>query len=140
MPVVRGGAQKWKARTAAAQGDYASGVANPRRSWAQATQEAEGAYQSGVQDAISRGAFGRGVQNAGDQKYQAGVKAKGVSRFASGVTASGDAYERGFAPYRQVIEATNLPPRGRRGDPQNLERVRVMAAALNAAKQQQSGR
>ena len=140
MPVVRGGAAKWKLRTAQAQGDYASGVANPRRSWAAATQEAESAYQAGVQDAIARGSFGKGVQAAGDAKYQRGVKAKGVQRFASGVQASGDAYEQGFQPYRQVIESVQLPARGRRGDPANIERVRAMAQALHDAKTQRTGR
>lgn len=131
MPRVRAGAQKWVARTSAAARDYAQGVQNPRQSWSQAAAAAEPAYDAGVQDAIARKAFGSGVVRAGDQTWLSGVQNKGVARFAPGVQAAQQKYESAFAPYRQIIESTNLPPRGRRGDPANLERVRLLDAALH---------
>ena len=51
-----------------------------------------------------------------------------------GVTDGASKYARKFAPFRDVIEATTLPPRGAVGDPGNIERVRMMAAALHDAK------
>lgn len=139
MPPVRGGAEKWKQRTTAAQRDYLAGVQRPRVSWAAATAAAEESWAAGIQDAVTRGAFGSGVAEAGDQRWHQGVMQKGAARYAAGVQASADRYERGFAPYRQVIEQTQLPVRGRRGDPANFERARVMGEALHNARRARRG-
>lgn len=139
MPAVRAGASKWVARTSAAARDYAAGVQAPRRSWQQATAAAEPAYEAGVQDAISRRAFAAGVTRAGDQTWAQGVQAKGIARFAPGVQAAQQKYDQNFAPYRQAIEAINLPARGRRGDPNNLQRVQLIDQALHALRQQIKG-
>jgi hypothetical protein len=40
----------------------------------------------------------------------------------------------------QVIESIQLPPRGPKGDPRNIERVRVIAQALRARKLAAVGR
>ncbi len=140
MPRVRAGAAKWVQRATGAARDYATGVQQPRVSWSQATAASESAYEAGVQDAIGRKAFSKGVTKAGDSTWLQGITTKGVQRYAPGVQAAQAKYEANFAPYRQVIEATNLPPRGRRGDPANLERVRVLDVALhNQRVSQRSG-
>jgi hypothetical protein len=41
-----------------------------------------------------------------------------------------DDYEKGFAPYRDVIEQTALPPRFPKRDPRNIQRVSAIATAL----------
>jgi len=46
----------------------------------------------------------------------------------------GDDYEKGFAPYRDEIEKTALPPRYPRRDPRNIQRVATIAAALGKKK------
>lgn len=139
MPTVRGGAAKWKQRTAAAASDYAAGVKNPRRDWAEATAGAETAWNQGVQQAVAAGRFKRGVMKAGSPTWQKGAIEKGVTRFASGVVASGDKYEAGFAPYKQVIESTTLPARGPKGDVSNYMRSQVIGEALHKAKMTNSG-
>jgi len=139
MPKVRGGAAKWKQRSSAAQADYSAGIANPRRDWAEATAAAEESYMQGVQAAISSGRFGKGVRRSGSAKWAAQSKTLGAQRFAQGVQASGDNYQRGFDPYRQVIENINLPERGPKGDPRNIERVRLIDDALHAAKLTNTG-
>jgi len=135
MPKVRGNpAEKWSRRASAATPDYAAGVQSPRTSWQQATVAAAQAQAAGVQAAIQRGSFAKGVNKAGDAKWQAKALSKGQGRYAGGVQDAMQDYEAGFAPYRNVIERTALPARGPKGDPRNLERVRVIAAALRAAK------
>lgn len=131
MAKVRQGAEKWKRRSQAATQDYLEGVRNPRKQWQAETEKAEPAYQEGVQAAITRKSFGKGVRKAGQAAYERGVEVKGQRRFAEGVAASGDKYEQGFAPYEKVLEGLTLTPRGRRGDPKNLERVREVADALH---------
>jgi hypothetical protein len=118
--------------------EYEQGVSNPSRDWAQATAAAEEAYKQGVTQAANQGRFGRGVKAAGSGKWQQKAKEKGPSRFASGVASAGPDYENGFAPYHQVISSLQLPPRYRRRDPRNLERVAAIAKALGVKKEQTS--
>jgi len=83
---------------------------------------------------MARGAFGKGVKTAGTSKWQRNALEKGCARWANGIMLAEDAYIQGFTPYAQVISNTKLPPRGPKGDPKNIERVRVMADALHAEK------
>lgn len=118
--------------------DYAEGVKTTSVDWAQRTAEAQDNYDQGVQAAMAEGRFARGVQNAGTAKWKKGVAEKGQNRFSSGVSTAGPAYQQGFAPFHNVIQSTQLPPRYARRDPRNLERVRAIATALGEAKTQQT--
>jgi hypothetical protein len=120
--------------------DYRIGVENPRRDWATAAASAESAYEMGVTQAIAKKRFGRGVKAAGTEAWQRGAVEKGVSRWGPGVTMAQDKYARNFAPYRDAIERTTLPPRFARRDPRNLERVKAIVNALSAAKEQRLGK
>lgn len=126
--------EKWKRKAAASQRDYAVGVQRPRRPWQQATIEASDRWIAAIQEAASRNAFGAGVQASSDAEWQKGIQTKGVQRWAPGVSASVDRYQKGFAPYAEAIRATTLPPRGPTGDPGNIERVRIIAETLRAKK------
>ncbi len=119
--------------------EYGEGVEKTTKDWANATEAAEEAYEAGVTAAMGRKAFGKGVQEAGTNKWKEGVRVKGKARFAAGVRIAGPAYEKGFKPYHDVIAGVTLPPRGPRRDPRNLERVNVMATALGQAKERMTG-
>lgn len=135
MPKVRAnGAQRWASRTAAATPDYQSGVASPRVPWQQATVAAAEAHKTATIAALNAGRFAQGVQKAGDGKWQSAAQGKGAERFGPGAAAGVQDYANGVQKYLQVIESTQLPPRGPKGDPRNIERVRVLAAALRKAK------
>jgi hypothetical protein len=127
-------AAKWARVTPQRSEDYMLGVQQPRTPWAQAAKAAEDRYKSGVTEAANRGAFGKGVTAAGDQKWQQKSLAKGPSRFAEGVALSGPDYQAGVQPYIDTIAATVLPPRGPKGDPRNLQRVAAIATALRKRK------
>ena len=114
---------------------YADGVKTPKRDWEQATSAAEANFEAGIQKAVANKSFGKGVKKAGTAKYQQGVEEKGVSRWPVGVSLAGDAYAKGFGPFRDVIERTNLPARFARRDPRNLLRVAAIAKALGEAKE-----
>lgn len=122
---------KWARVAAVSQGEYEEGVKNPRVDWAEATKAAEANYERGVQAAIQRKSFGKGVSKAGTAKWQTNTLTKGPSRWAGGIQISEQAYQSGFAPYREVIMRTVLPPRGPKGDPKNIQRVAVLADALH---------
>ena len=131
---------KWARVASVSQPEYVAGVENPRTDWAKATADAEGNYEKGVQQGIARKAFGKGVAAAGTAKWKARTIAVGPNRWAEGINASKAEYERGFAPFRTVIENTTLPPRGPKGDPNNIQRVAVLAKALHDAKMARGGK
>ena len=137
MPAVKSGssvAEKWARVTPARSADYTLGIQQPRTPWAAASKASEERYKAGVQEAAARGAYGKGVTAAGDQKWSAKALAKGPSRFAEGVALSAPDYQAGVQPYLDTIAATTLPPRFAKGDPRNVERVKVLAQALRKRK------
>jgi len=127
-------AEKWARVTPQRSDDYRAGVMNPRTPWMAATAAAEDRYKAGVLEAANAGRFGKGVRAAWDQYWQQRSADLGTGRFAEGVAASGPAYEAGVAPYIAVIQSTVLPPRYAKGDPRNLERVKVISTALRKKK------
>jgi hypothetical protein len=142
MPPIKSAqqiAEKYGRVTPARAEDYRLGVQTPRVDWATASAGSENTWRDAVTAAAGRGAYASGVRGAGSQKWQSRTLAKGPSRYAEGVSLGQADYEQGIAPYRDTIERTNLPPRGPKGDPRNLERVRVIANALRQRKVQTSG-
>jgi len=127
-------AQKWANRASAAAPDYQKGVQAPSKDWATEAKAAEQAYQAGVQDAVGRGAFGKGVTKAGSEKWQRKALAVGPARYGQGVTAGTPDYNAGEGPYLDALGRISLPTRGKRGDPANIERVRTIATALHSQK------
>lgn len=137
MPKVRGNvAEKWVRRTANAGTEYQEGVQNPRQSWQAASTAAAPVQAQAVQEAIRDKRYEKGIARSGDARWQSKAISKGVPRFGPGVQDAQADYQKGFAPYIQVIESTNLPPRGPKGDPKNIQRVAVLAKALNDRKRQ----
>lgn len=127
-------AEKWARVTPQRTEDYKLGVQNPRTPWAASAGAANERYKTGVQEAIARNGYQKGVAAAGDQKWQQKSLAKGPSRFAEGVAISAPEYQAAVQPYLDVIAATALPARFAKGDPRNLERVRVLSQALRKKK------
>ena len=125
---------KWTRVTPGRTEDYKLGIQNPKRDWESETAAAEGNWKAGVDAAQAKGLFGKGVKKAGTKKWQDKALAKGPGRFAEGVYMAGPDYEKGFAPYRDAIERTDLGPRFPRRDPRNLARVKAIVDALVAEK------
>ena len=73
------------------------------------------------------------MEKSGDAKWQSGVKNKGRANYQSGVRIAKAAYDRGFSPYKSVIESVSLPPRGPKGT--NYGRVEAIGEALRKAKE-----
>ncbi len=134
MPKVRTTPGKFSSRAAAAAGDYAVGVQNPRVSWQAATIASAANQAAGAQAAIAEKRFEKGVQKAGDGKWAQKASTIGASRFPQGVQEAQSTYDTNFAPYASVIESTTLPPKFPKGDPRNIQRVSAIATALRNKK------
>ncbi len=127
-------AEKWERVTPLRSQDYIEGVRTTRKDWAELTEEAAENYAIGVTAAVADGRFQRGVRNAGTEKWRSKTIEKGGTRWGQGVRMGGVDFARGYDPYRNALEALVLPPRGPRGDPRNIERVRIIAETLHALK------
>jgi hypothetical protein len=127
---------QWRRVAPTRREDYTQGVQAPRRPWAEAAAAADNTWKEGVSKAITEGRYRAGVAAAGNAKWQKNATAKGPNRWSEGIELSGDDYQRGFAPYAQVISGLTLPPRYPRGDARNIERVKAVAAALNDRRRQ----
>lgn len=127
-------ADKWARRASVAGPDYESGVRGAGGAWEAATKAAEDSWKQGVTQAAARGAFGKGVTQAGGSRWEQKAIEKGPSRFAQGVAVSQGDYTSRFGPFLNAISNLTLPPRGPSGDPRNLARVTAVAEALSKLK------
>ena len=122
--------EKWTRVTPMRAEDFKLGVQSPRRDWEKSAVAAKETHKQAMVAAAAADSYGKGVTKAGTAKWQSKALTKGPGRFAEGVMLGGDDYEKGFAPYRDEIEKTALPPRFPKRDPRNINRVAVLAAAL----------
>ncbi len=128
-------ASKWSKNASAAGGAYKDGVTSPRRSWAASAAAADDSRKAGLAAADARDAFRTGVNAAGDAKWKNNATKLGAARYPQGVQNAQPDYSSGFAPYHSVISGVTLSPRGPKGSPENLDRVRQITEALHSAKQ-----
>jgi len=126
--------EKWARVTPQRSEDYKIGVQSPRRDWAAAATAQKEVHKAAMTEAAAKDSFAKGVAKAGTDKWKSKALQKGPGRFAEGVMVAGPDYEAGFAPYRDEIERTTLPPRFPKGDPRNISRVATIAAALRKKK------
>lgn len=137
MPKVKSASEiaaKWARVASTRQADYESGIKDPDVNWEGGALAARESYEQGVQEAIGRGAFQKGVERSGNEKWRTKAVKVGAGRWGPGVREGEADMAKGFEPFREVIERTVLPPRGPRGDPRNMERATLMARALNEAR------
>lgn len=127
-------ARKYAEVTPARSAQYEASIGDTNEAeFAQSAVAGEANWKVGVTDAIAKGTFGKNVGKAG-AKWKRNALKKGPGNYAVGTAAATEDYAEGFAPYQAVISALTLPPKGPRGAPQNIERVRAIATALRAKK------
>ncbi len=142
MPRVRETAvlaEKWSRRAGMAAPDYEAGVRNPKVDWQQATLQARDAYRQGIQQALQENRWENAVRQTSTQVWQQAAAEKGPQRYAQGVQMARDKWAQAWEPFRQVIESVQLPPRGPRGDPNNIQRVAKIATELHNAARRRLG-
>lgn len=127
-------AGKWKRRASSAGQEYTEGVQSTPRSWQASAKAAEASYKQGVTDAANRGAFGQGIDRAGDARWKKQTLDKGPQRFAQGVDLAEGDYSSRVQPYLDAIGRVDLPAAGPRGAAQNYQRVQRIGEALRKLK------
>lgn len=113
---------------------YIDGVKNPTRDWETETLDAEGRYEDGIREAIKNKSFSRGVREAGTEKQKANTIKKGVPIWPERVREAEDVMAEAMEPVVAAARAIKLPQRYPKGDPRNIERVKVVSVALHKLK------
>jgi len=127
-------AEKWGRVTPERTIDYEEGVRNPLKDWAAETKAAESRYEEGVKAAISRKAFGKGVERVGTSKQKSKTITKGIPRWPEGVRLAEADMRKGMEPVVKALEGITLPQRYATGDPRNIERVKIIQQTLHKLK------
>jgi len=123
-------ARKWQERASVATEDYKYGI-QTAEDWAAAAERAYDRWAKALQAAIAEKRYVGGVRAAGTEKWKRKALEVGADRYTSGVRAAVDEYQKVMAEVLRVIEGVTLPEKGPKGDPKNIERVRVVADALH---------
>jgi len=127
-------ARKWGDVTPGRSAYFEEGVKTTPKDWAKQTSGQEKAWEQGVQAAIAGKRFSKGVIRVGDAKWRGRTLDVGVTRWGPGVSAAVDVYKTEWAPFHDELTKIVLPPKGARGDPANIERVKVIADRLHKKK------
>lgn len=114
---------------------FEEGVKNPKRDWAKSTLAAEGNYEESIRKSITRKAFGKGVTKCGTAKQQAKTIAN-LPRWREGIEGAETEMAEKMAPVVAVLESIKLPVAYPKGDPRNLDRVKVITQGLRKAKEE----
>lgn len=80
-------------------------------------------FNKGIQEAIAKGSFAKGVQEAGPSAFDQGVLNKGVNNWGTGMQLSGDKYLKKIAKFIPLWNQALATPRGAKRSPNNLKRM-----------------
>lgn len=131
--------KKYQERTAVAVDDYKEGIQRVSNfEELAASENAESTYAQGVQQAVGRKARAAGIM-ARRGKWQQNAIQKGVNRYPEGTRIGASEYETRFRPFIEALKTVELPPRGPRRSPANLERVAKIREVMIQVADQQKG-
>jgi len=131
VPEIADVVTKWVEETPRRSGYYEREAPKAAERWQERATAAGATYKTAVTAPDIERRFTGGVKRAGADKFRRKVLAVGVARFGPGVTAARPDYEKGFTPYIEALKVVDVPVRKPRGDPANIDRVRVIAGELN---------
>lgn len=125
-------AAKYKEVTPGRQRYYEQNAPAAGQDWESAAIGATSTFLAGIQASGIEKRYAGGIRKVGAEKYSRKVKEVGAARYGPGVQAGAQDYQNNISDYVQTIAGLSLPKKGPRGDPSNIERVRVVANALAA--------
>lgn len=133
MPPPHDAAAKWAAVTPTRAQYYTTGVQGAAQKWQSGVDSSNDNWGAGVQQAVADRRYATGVQGKG-ALYSQKAATIGSQRWGQGVSQAAPAYETGVQPIFAALSALNLPPKGPKGSPQNLQRVQAVVDAERAAR------
>jgi len=135
--------QKWAQRSAAASGDYRTGVQGKGSKWLSNTVGAQNLWQQRIQEAATSGSWQAGVQSAGAGGWEQAAASKGAQNYGPGVSnpLSQQKYSQNFGPVLSAINGavSGLGPRGAPMSAENMARAQAIWQAAHSASQSRKG-
>ena len=135
MPlIVRENPDKWARNVAASGPSYKEGTANPHEDWEPAAKAGEDLFGVAMGQAITNRSREKGIERAGQARYDTATLEKGIVRFAAAgnVPSNKARYKANFGRFAAALRSVDLPPKQPKG--QNLERVAAVNDAMIAEK------
>jgi hypothetical protein len=126
--------QKYVNNTGNAGQSYTDGINNPRRDWLAATTAAEGTWAQAVQNAVTSGSFGKGLNQDSAAKQKANAIALGVGRYPAGTKNAAGNWAKFTQPVLDAMAAVPDMPRGPKMSQQNFDKQHAYATAAHGAK------
>ena len=128
--------KKFDDNTTAGAGDLQTGIKAAQADWKANTSAAVENYTLGIQEAISNNSFQKGVDRTDPNKFGNSITSASKQKYIQNTTAAkgkvGDTAVRNRRISNDAL--SSLRPRGRAGDPANLERMNRNAQALHDEK------
>lgn len=102
---------------------YEQGTTGKGSAWNAAKARAKANWQPAIQEAISRDAFGKGLDKADAQDYENGVKNKGVPNWGTGLQAGAPKWGERVQKFSSLWNASLPTTRGPKRSSNNLKRM-----------------
>ncbi len=131
VPSASSTADKWAEVTPGRQKFYATNAPAAASEWEANAKAASKTFIAGVTAGGVERRYSGGIAKAGAAKYARKVTDVGAGRFSSGVSAAKQDFQGGVDPFLAELGTIDVPARGIRGDPTNLQRVSKIATELN---------
>ncbi len=133
-------AEKFQRGVQGASADYQAGVQNPSRSWSQATQAGAARWRASIQEAIAQNKFQRGVQAAGDAKWQQGALNQGAQRYSAAAATAAAAYQQKAGQIMSAAAAAQSAVASMPNETQEQRLARAVAAMRAVSNAWKGGR
>jgi hypothetical protein len=108
---------------------YQQGI-NNATGWQQASLDGQALYEARMREAEVLARRAKGISKVSDGEWKANALQKGASRIGPGMQAGAAKRTQNFEPFRQALEAVNLPPRTADGVTNVQNRVIPIVQAL----------
>lgn len=102
---------------------YQMGTAGKGAAWEGSKARAKVNFAPAMQEALSKDAYGKGLDKAGASSYDSGVRNKGVANWGVGMQAGGEKYLKNIQPFVTLWGEALPTTAGPRRSAQNLKRM-----------------
>lgn len=102
---------------------YERGTTGKGAAWAGAKERAKTNYQPAMQEALSKGLYGKGLDAADANDFENGVRNKGVANWGTGLQAGGNKWEKRVAKFGALWGQALPTAQGPKRSANNIKRM-----------------
>lgn len=129
---------RWSSAIPRVPGAYKEGVSSVT-DWKERALEGQSLYEKKMSDAAILKRRAKALENVSTDEWKSKAANLGSARIGAGMSANVDKYTKGFAPFREAIANTSLPPRSEDGMQNLTNRAGAVVQALIQKKKELVG-